>query len=211
MNFLKSIFKFNKNNSLEKAFNDDIALEAKSLLCGTGKCEIQSHKITITNYPFEPSIVYRKNTILAEEIDSMCVEFGICRIYIAEDIVFVSAEKKEELENFAKTNNIKLSRYSWNWSRILEPYLDTEFTKKNEKLILKKLLENGIDKNEVNEIRNEVGQQMYKYNFDTMLWDWFNLGLYDVLSAMRAKYNVEEFRDFYKRALKIDKRRVFNV
>jgi len=103
-------------------------------------------------------------------------------------------------------NKIRLTKHSWNWDWILEPYLDTEFTSDNEKRIEKCLSEVGIDKIETEKIRNEVGKQMYKYNFDTMLWDWCSLGLYDVLSAMRVKYNENEFREFYKRAIEIDKR-----
>tara|TARA_R110002020_G_scaffold23460_5_gene78008 strand:- start:1441 stop:1731 length:291 start_codon:yes stop_codon:yes gene_type:complete len=90
--------------------------------------------------------------------------------------------------------------------RILEPYLDTEFTKENQERVTERLSENGIEPSEVDKIRGEVGMQMYKYNFDTMLWDWCSLGLADVLSAMRARYNTDEFRDFYKRALEIEKR-----
>lgn len=103
-------------------------------------------------------------------------------------------------------HNIKLAKHSWNWDWILEPYLDTEFTKENQVRVMKRLNENGIEKLEVNKIRREVGAQMYKYNFDTMLWDWCSLGFVDVLSAMRVKYNKEQFRDFYKRALEIEKR-----
>ena len=47
---------------------------------------------------------------------------------------------------------------------------------------------------------------MYKYNFDTLLWDWCSLGLHDVLSALRVKYDEKDFADFYKRAIEIDKR-----
>lgn len=72
--------------------------------------------------------------------------------------------------------------------------------------VTERLKEKGIETTEVEKIRSEVGAHMYKYNFDTMLWDWCSLGLVDVLSAMRAKYNKEEFRDFYIRALEIEKR-----
>lgn len=202
MSFIKNIFGVKKNKPLiEASFNT-----AKNLLCGIGKSEIQENQIQITNYPFEPSVAYPEKRITANEIDSICVDFGVCKIKIAEDIVFVSAEKKESLEKFAEKNNIELAKHSWNWNLILEPYLDTEFTKENEMRVTERLIENGINPSEVDEIRNEVGMQMYKYNFDTMLWDWCSLGLADVLSAMRAKYNTDEFRDFYKRALEIDER-----
>ncbi|MFD2034452.1 hypothetical protein ACFSKL_06600 [Belliella marina] len=179
----------------------------KNLLCGIGKSNITDRQIQFSDYPFEPSYVYPNKTIQANEIDSMSVDFGICKIHIADDIVFVSAVKKEELKEFAKNNKIELTETSWNWDWILEPYLDTEFTKESEKRVLEKLIENGFEKKEVDKIRVEVGKQMYKYNFDTMLWDWCSLGLSDVLSAMRAKYNESEFREFYKRAIEIDKRK----
>ena len=69
-----------------------------------------------------------------------------------------------------------------------------------------RLIENGFTSLEVDTIRAEVKDQMYAYNFDTMLWDWCSLGLSDVLSAMRAKYSKKEFRIFYTRALEIEKR-----
>ncbi len=178
----------------------------KNLLCGIGESKITENEIFISKYPFEPSIAYPNKIIKSNEIDSMSIDFGICKIYVAKDVVFVSAKKKEELKAYAENNNIKLTEHSWNWDWLLEPYLDTEFTEEAEQRVLELLIENGFEKHEIDDIRAEVGKQMYKYNFDTMLWDWCSLGLSDVLSAMRAKYNKNEFRDFYKRAIEIDKR-----
>ncbi|WP_299439808.1 hypothetical protein [uncultured Aquimarina sp.] len=195
MKFLKNIF---------KTYNGKIT--ANNLLCGMGDSEIGKDTILIKEYPFEPSIAYPEKLIKASEINSICVDFGVLKIKIKDDIVFMSAEKKEQLKIFAEKNKIPLFAYSWNWDWILEPYLDTEYTTENDQLVTDRLLENGFDKIEINEIRKEVGKQMYSYNFDTMLWDWCSLSLIDVLSAMRAKYNKEDFRDFYTRAMKIEKR-----
>lgn len=164
-------------------------------------------EILISDYPFKPSIAFPNKLIKAKEIDSMSIDFGVCKIYVANDIVFVSAEKREQLKTFAENNKIELSKHSWNWDWILEPYLDTEFTKEDEQRVSERLSENGIKKPEIDKLRAEVGKQMYRYNFYTMLWEWRSLGLSDVLSAMRAKYNENEFRDFYKRAIEIDKRK----
>ncbi len=57
------------------------------------------------------------------------------------------------------------------------------------------------------EIRNQDGSQMFKYNFNTMLWDWCGLGLPNVLGAMRVKYNTEQFGDFFIRAMEIELRK----
>lgn len=178
----------------------------KNLLCGIGKSKITYTEILIFDYPFEPSIAYPNKTIKANEIDFISLDFGVCKVYIANDIVFVSAEKKDKLRDFAESNKIKLTEHSWNWDWVLEPYLDTEFTQENEQRVLERLVENGIEKQEVDQIRAEVAKQMHKYNFDTMLWDWSSLSLIDVLSAMRAKYNKNEFKVFYKKAIEIDKR-----
>ncbi|WP_298312307.1 hypothetical protein [uncultured Aquimarina sp.] len=176
------------------------------MFCEIGDSEIHESTIFISNYPFEPSIAYPEKLIKATKIDTICVDFGTLKIKIKDDIIFVSAEKKDQLKMFAERNNIPLIPYSWNWDWILEPYLDTEFTEENNKRITARLLENGFSKTEIDIIRKEVGKQMYKYNFDTMLWDWCSLSLFDVLSAMRAKYTKEKFREFYKRAIEIEKR-----
>lgn len=180
--------------------------EIKNLLCGFGKSEIRDDEIYISDYPFEPSIAYPEKRILPKEIQYVSADFGVCRIYTEDDIVFVTAAQKEELLAFAKKHELQLKKHSWNWDWLLEPYLDTEFTPENKKLVSERLREVGIDKLETDEIRKEVERQMIKYNFETMLWDWCSLGLHDVLCAMRAKYVKSEFEVFYKRAIEIDKR-----
>ncbi|MBW2960552.1 hypothetical protein [Mesonia aestuariivivens] len=188
------------------AFFNSSNYEMNNLLCGIEKSEIQENEIYISEYPFEPSVAYPHKLINAKNINFISAYFGLCRIYVDHDILFVTAEQKTELLKFAENNGIKLKKHSRNWEWILEPYLDTEFTTEDEKRVERLLTEVGIDKIETEKIRKEVGKQMYKYNFDTMLWDWCSLGLCDVLSAMRVKYNKIEFRDFYKRAIEIDNR-----
>ena len=202
MNFIKKIFKGKKSG----AFFNATDYEMNNFLCGIGKSEIREHKISISEYPFQPSIAYPNKLISANEINFISTEFGICRIYTDNDIVFITSEQKSALLSFAKTNNIKIKKHSWNWDWILEPYLDTELTAEEEKRIEKNLNGVGIDKIEIQKIRDEVGKQMYKYNFDTMLWEWCSLGLYDVLAAMRVKYDKVQFESFYKKAIEIDKR-----
>ncbi|WP_281540847.1 hypothetical protein [Maribacter aestuarii] len=202
MNFFKNFFKTNTSRTLFNLSDREI----KDLLCGFGKSEIKNNEIFITDYPFQPSVAYPEIKILAKDIQYISTDFGICRIYIQNDIVFVTSVQKGEILAFAKEHKIQLIKHSFNWDWILEPYLDTEFTPENEKLVSERLLEVGIDALETEEIRLEVGRQMIKYNFETMLWDWCSLGLYDVLCAMRAKYSPKEFEKFYKRAIEIDKR-----
>ena len=206
-NYLKSLFNFKSQIPLTGFSSSKNIFTFKNLLCGIGKSEIREQEILISEYPFEPSVVYPTALILAKDIECMSVDFTVCKIHVKEDIIFISAEYKERLKQFVESNNIRLIPQSWNWDWILEPYLDTEFTKENEERCLARLLENGFTSLDVDTIRAEVKDQMYAYNFDTMLWDWCSLGLSDVLSAMRAKYSVKEFREFYKRALEIERRK----
>lgn len=201
MKFIKNIFKSKKKG----AFFNSSDYEMNNLLCGIGKSEIRKNEIAISEYPFEPSLVYPNKIISANEISFISADFGLCRIYFGKDIIFITSEQKAELLKFAEINKIKLINHSWNWDWILEPYIDTEFTAENEKRVDECLTKIGFDKTETKKIRDEVGTQMFKYNFDTMLWDWCSLGLCDVLSAMRVKYDKTEFREFYNRAIEIDK------
>lgn len=207
INFFKYFFNFRNGISSNEILVEPAMNNVKSLLCGTGTSEINATEIVISEYPFEPSVAYPNKVIFAKDIDSFSLDFGVCKIYIENDIVFVSAEKKKAMRQFAEANEIKLTTQSMNWDWILEPFLDTEFTNENEKLVLARLIENGFESVEVDTIRHEVKKQMLTYNFDTMLWDWSSLSLIDVLSAMRAKYNKEDFSDFYTRALAIEKRK----
>lgn len=201
MNFIKRLV--NKIGALLGSS----ALHPKSYFCGIGNAVIQENEICITKYPFKPSIAHPEKTLSTSDIDAISTDFGLCQVYAHNDIIFISAEEKEKLTEFAQRNSIELRPHSWNWDWILEPYLDTEGTEEGENRIRIALGKAGIDPMETANIRKEVGKQMYKYNFDTMLWEWCSLGLYDVLSAMRVKYNDTAFEDFYHRAIEIDKRR----
>lgn len=92
IHFFKNIFKSEK----EKEASTTIEYEAEKLLCGIENSEIQEHKIRITNYPFEPSFAYSEKKIEANDIESICVDFSVCKLHTEteEDVIFASAEKK---------------------------------------------------------------------------------------------------------------------
>lgn len=202
ISFLKRLFR----PRLRGAYFGASSYEMKNLLCGIGHSEILKDQIKFSEYPFEPAKVYPNGVIDASEVEWICVDASPPKLKLGNDILFISAEFKEPLTDFGKRNGIKLVACRWNWDWILEPYLDTEFTAENKKRTNELLLGAGFELNEIEAIRQEVGDQMYKYNFDTMLWDWCSLGLSDVLSAMRAKYNETQFRDFYAQAMEIELR-----
>jgi hypothetical protein len=80
----------------------------------------------------------------------------------------------------------------WGW--ILEPSLDTEYTDETHQQFSLLLEDYGLTAEQVKTLRMEVKTQMFKYNFDTMLWEWCLLGANDVLKAMRTKYNKNEYQ-----------------
>ncbi|MCG9791548.1 hypothetical protein [Flavobacterium algicola] len=204
MKTLKHFFLNTIKKPLHSVFTTSSKIE--NLLCDIGQPEIRDKSILITEYPFEPSSVYPQKEIYATAILAISTDFGTCKIYLKNDIVFISSSSRTELESFRKRNKINTAKQSWNWDWILEPYLDTELSPTHERLTLERLKENGFTETEVEAIRKEIEDQMLKYNFDTMLWEWCSLGIIDVLSAMKAKYNKQDFKIFYARAIEIENR-----
>jgi len=178
------------------------------MLCGIGESEIHENEIQISGYPFKPSTVYPSRTIKSNEIDAVCWDSYPPAIKIKDEYIFISREHSEKLKQFAERNKIKIFKTIWTWQWILEPYLDTEYTEENNSRLDELLSKSGILSEEVESIRGEVKDQMIKYNFDTMLWEWGGLGLEDVLAAMRTKYNEVKYEEFFRRAMEIQFRNI---
>ena len=168
---------------------------------GIGKSEIKDKEIIITGYPFRPSKIYPKAVLTVKDIDAICYNAYPPKLKIGDEAILISREFAKELEEFALRNNIAVIEETYNWSWILEPYLDTAYTPETDERLNKLLAEHGIYNEELNKIRKEVGETMLKYN--AMLWEWGDLNLMDVLNAMNAKYSKRKFEDFYWRAMEI--------
>ncbi|WAC09259.1 hypothetical protein [Dyadobacter pollutisoli] len=177
--------------------------EVKELFVSTGELTIGSDFLKIENYPFEPSLAFRQTKFTANQIDD--IDFKSCppTFRVEGELIFLTAEKKAELEEFASNNNIRTVERPMIWEWILEPFLDTEYTTETDQRLTKHLEKYGLTAHQVKSLRTEIKTQMLKYNFDTMLWEWGALGTLDVLRAMRTKYRREEFSDFFKRAMTI--------
>jgi len=203
MNFF--IFK-KKKERLKGAFFGSFEYEMKNLLCGIGESEILDSEIKISKYPFEPSSIFPEKVISANEINAISWDSYSPLIRIDNEVIFISREYSDQLKKFADNNKIETFEATRNWDWLLEPYVDTEYTDETNQRLRGLLEKNGILNEEIDTIRDEVKEQMFKYNFDTMLWDWGGLGFSDVLAAMRVKYNKEQFDDFYNRAMEIQLR-----
>lgn len=177
--------------------------EVKELLVSTGQLTIGDDFLKIENYPFEPSIAYRQTIFRSNQIDDIDFKSFPPTFKVGNELVYLTSEKKTEIEEFAKKNNIKTVERPMIWCWILEPFLDTEFTTETDQRLTKLLEKYGLTADQVKLLRAKVETQMLKYNFDTMLWEWGGFDASDVLRAMRTKYEKDEFEDFYKRVMKI--------
>jgi hypothetical protein len=164
---------------------------------------IEPDELIISDYLFEPSIAFRKPNIQVSQITDIDLNAYPPTVRVGDEVIFLSSQHKDNLRLFAYANQIPITERPDIWSWILEPFLDTEFTNDTNERVNHLLRRYGLDENAVTELRNEIKIQMLKYNFDTMLWEWVNLGANDALSAMRTKYESNVYSDFYWRVMKI--------
>lgn len=177
--------------------------EVSQLLVKLGDSVFEQDGILFENYPFAPSFAYTHKKVYTGVIIDVDVSGMPPTIRVGNELLFVSATKKEELTEWATTNNIPVVKRDDLWGWLLEPFLDTEYLEDMHERLKGLLAKYGLAEPQVTAIRDEVAEQMLKYNFDTMLWDWVHLGAMDVLSAMRTKYSADQYADFYKRAMQI--------
>ncbi len=203
MEFIKRLFKTNRKPSDSWSMFSTSKSEVEELLVSTGQLTIGGDFIKIENYAFEPSIAYRQSIFKTDQIDDIDFIAYPPTFRVGDELIFLTAEKKVELEEFAKKNNIKTVERSWIWTWILEPFLDTEYTIETDERLTKLIVSYGLTTDQVKSLRAEVKTQMLKYNFDTMLWEWGGFDASDVLRAMRTKYKKDEYKDFYRRVMEI--------
>lgn len=177
----------------------------KSLICGIGNSDILKDSIRFDDYPFKPSIAAKKEIIRATEIEYVYLSTSPLSIKVSDDLIFISKEYEKDLQAFAERHSIEMIERNSNWNYITEPFLDTEFDQENQERTVSLLAKRGIDDKELLAIREQISKPMFRYN--SVLWEWVNLGLSDVLSAMRKKLNSKDFEIFYWKAIELDLRK----
>lgn len=205
MAFRKWLFKSKKKPATNKSLSlfGASKSELKELLASIGDLTVGKDFLIIDNYPFEPSIAYHQPIIKANQIDELNSQSYPPTIKVGNELIFLTREKKDELEAFATRNNVAIVVRPAIWSWILEPFLDTEYTPEADEKAMEFLGNYGLTAEQVKSLRTEVQTQMMKYNFDTMLWEWGSFDISDVLKAMRPAYSRELYRDFYSRVMEI--------
>ncbi|MGW5919275.1 hypothetical protein ACWFPY_09790 [Nocardia fluminea] len=141
-------------------------------------------EIRFVDYPFAGASVYPEGVIAVSAITE--ADPGAIRPYlrtVAGEMLFVHAEHRRALDEFCRRNAIALHRRLDIWSDLLEPFLDTWFDAEDQQATEARLHAVGLGSAEIVEIRGFVERAMMSYNFDSMLWEWVYLGLYDLLCA----------------------------
>ena len=177
--------------------------EQTEMLKGMGHAIFYPDHFVIADYPFTFSAAFDRKPVFTTFIENIDLSSGPITVKVKNELIFISAEQRNEVEVFATRNDLPLVKRPAIWDWILEPFLDTEYTDEMDERLGKLLSKYGLDEHSVSALREEVGVPMLKYNFDTMLWDWCSLGLCDVLGAMRIKYKGEEYDRFYQSAMEI--------
>lgn len=172
---------------------------------------IQEYEIVFHNYKFPCVSVYPNGSIKYSEINELIENFfpPVIRT-VNDDLIFINQKTKNSLIEILKTKNIPVVSRLDTWSFILEPFLDTDFSEKTKQLCYERLEECSITKIECDKLRKKVQKMMFSYNFDSGLWDWTYLGLYDlfcasngILASNKYKMKLEKFEVFYNEAVEI--------
>ncbi len=154
--------------------------------------------IHFLNYPFAPASVYHAPLLPLRKI--VCVILPPFQPEILTDggeLLLIGAPQKNVLIKYAQDQAIPIIQAPGIWSEIQEPFLDTEFTVGQQAATLSQLAQLGISEQECQQWRKRIEGTMMEYNMLTGLWDWVDLGLYDLLAAHSTKLIPEDFQEFY--------------
>lgn len=192
-----------KPDKIKGAFFGSTETEMKQFFADLGEVTFDKESLTFKNYPFDNSFVSANSKITSKDIVNICSKSFPPTIRVGDELIFISAKQKENLTAFADRNKIAISDRVELWDWILEPFLDTEFTDEHKERLYSLLAKYNLDRQNVDLLRETVKEQMMKYNFDTMCWEWGMFGALDVLLAMKPKLNPEDFNSFYKQVMEI--------
>jgi hypothetical protein len=174
--------------------------------------------LLFTNYPYPPASVYPSGAV---EWASVC-EIGPSAAppevrLLSGETLFVPAPLRDQLFQSASDGGVPSVARVDVWGLILEPFLDTAFSKRHREETLTTLAENGLAPAECSALRRSLSRPMRHYNIHSGLWDWAHLGLADALDALGGygvgtavpeslRLGPAEFSAFYKNAMAIASR-----
>ncbi|MFC6010256.1 hypothetical protein [Nocardia lasii] len=172
---------------------------------------IADTEIRFRDYPFVGASVHPRGVLALAEIRDADPSATPPEIRtVTEETLFVAAGDGPALEKFCHRNAIPVRRRPDIWADLLEPFLDTSFDLAHQRATEAQLLAAGFPAAEIVEIRRRVERAMVSYNFDSMLWEWVHLGLFDLLSAANgslarwtARKSLGDAAELYRWAMRI--------
>jgi hypothetical protein len=145
-------------------------------------------RIEFRHYEFVGATVHPNGTLTVAQIrdvDTTATPPEI-RTKLGETL-FVPRDQQAALREFCQRNNI-VDRYRPDvWADLLEPFLDTRFDEAHERATEQRILATGLSHVDIEDIRARLRPLMDAYNLDSMLWEWVELNLYDLLSAASGR------------------------
>jgi hypothetical protein len=164
---------------------------------------IEEQFLVFKDYPFEPSLAFQEKFVSISSIENIDLKHGPPTLQVNKELIGFPASQKEELVLLSFQHNIPIVSRPYIWNFILEPFLDQDFSEDEIHRTNQYLLNFGLTSVEVVAWRELVETQMMKYNFDTLLWDWTDLNIFDMLAAMRPRYTRTQFQLLYEVAMEI--------
>ncbi|WP_434445644.1 hypothetical protein [Lentzea sp. E54] len=144
----------------------------------------QDH-IEFADYRFPWASVHPHGVLPVPDVRDASVQAGPPEIRtVAGETLFLARDDKAALAAFCERHDIAVvSRFDV-WGNLLESFLDTEFSVSQQEATNARLRAVGLSQASIDSIRARLKPLMHAYNFDSMLWEWADLGLYDLLRAL---------------------------
>ncbi|MET9226266.1 hypothetical protein [Lentzea sp. NPDC003310] len=142
--------------------------------------------IVFVSYEFPWSGLHPHGVLPAARVRDVSTAFQPEIRTVSGETLFLSADDAPGLVSFCLRHGIaEVARYDV-WGDLLEPFLDTEFGVEDQEACVSRLVAAGLARGEVSSIRERFAPLMESYNFDSMLWEWTHLGLFDLLRALNG-------------------------
>lgn len=143
-------------------------------------------RIVFTDYEFPWAGVHTRGVLPATEVRDVSTTLRPEIRTTAGETLFLAWDDKPRLVEFCRRHAIAdVVRFDV-WGNLFEPFLDTEFTDSQKAATDARLHGVGLSQASIDSIRARLTPLMHAYNFDSMLWDWTDLGLYDLLCALNG-------------------------
>jgi len=162
--------------------------------------DIEAGQILLPHYPFPTK---RTRTIDRDACEHIVTWYPYALFLTDGDIVFLPRDQAQQVTQFAEATSLEFVDRTDVWSLLLDPFLDTEFSKEEQARSLATLKSCGLSADRVEDIRKRVDARMMRLT--VLSWEWQYYGLYDVLGAMRpaTPWPNRRWQAFYAEALQI--------